>query len=280
MLQGSSPAPVGRRSFAAASRSFALGGGDSRPRAGFERLMKRERPTILVVEDHRTTCTFLADNLTVDGYEILVADCAKDAWRLLSTKFPDLALVDLGLPDRDGLELLRDVRDADDPGGRVDRHLPLIVVSGRAGELDRLRGFARGCDDYVIKPFSYAELRARIEALLKRTERKESRGLVSVGPLQLDPLARQAWLRGSPLELSKKEFALLRALAADPTRVFTRDELLRGVWGYSTVGRTRTLDSHAYRLRRKLGESGDRFVMNVWGIGYRLIDGTPEDAQT
>jgi DNA-binding response OmpR family regulator len=241
--------------------------------------MKRERPTILVVEDHRTTCTFLADNLTVDGYEILVADCAKDAWRLLSTKFPDLALVDLGLPDRDGLELLRDVRDADDPGGRVDRHLPLIVVSGRAGELDRLRGFARGCDDYVIKPFSYAELRARIEALLKRTERKESRGLVSVGPLQLDPLARQAWLRGSPLELSKKEFALLRALAADPTRVFTRDELLRGVWGYSTVGRTRTLDSHAYRLRRKLGESGDRFVMNVWGIGYRLIDGTPEDAQ-
>lgn len=242
--------------------------------------MNRERPTILLVEDHRTTCTFLADNLTVDGYEILVADCARDAWRLLSSKFPDLAVVDLGLPDRDGLELLRDVREADGTAGRIDRHIPLLVLSGRAGELDRLRGFERGCDDYVAKPFSYAELRARIEALLRRTERKESRGLLCVGPLQIDPLARQAWLHGTLLELSKKEFSLLRALAADPTRVFTREELLRGVWGYATIGRTRTLDSHAYRLRRKLGDSGDRFVMNVWGVGYRLIDGAVDGAGT
>jgi DNA-binding response OmpR family regulator len=239
--------------------------------------MNRERSTILLVEDHRTTCTFLADNLTADGYEIIVAECARDAWRLLGTKFPDLALVDLGLPDRDGLELLRDVREADGTAGRIDSHLPLIVLSGRAGDLDRLRGFARGCDDYVVKPFSYPELRARIEALLKRTERKQSRALLRVGPLQIDPLARQAWLHGTPLELSKKEFSLLRVLASDPTRVFTRDELLRAVWGYSTIGKTRTLDSHAYRLRRKLGESGDRLVMNVWGIGYRLIDGTVED---
>ena len=237
--------------------------------------MNRERPTILVVEDHRTTGTFLADTLTVDGYEILLDDCAKDAWRLLATKFPDLAVVDLGLPDRDGLELLRDVREADGSDGRVDRHVPLLVLSGRAGELDRLRGFERGCDDYVVKPFSYGELRARIEALLRRTERKESRGLLRVGPLHVDPLARQAWLHGKELELSKKEFALLRALASDPTRVFTRDELLRGVWGYSTIGRTRTLDSHAYRLRQKLGEGQgeERFVVNVWGVGYRLIDG-------
>jgi DNA-binding response OmpR family regulator len=235
--------------------------------------MNRERPTILLVEDHRTTSTFLADNLTVDGYDVLLADSARDAWRLLATKFPDLALVDLGLPDRDGLELLRDVREADGTAGRVDRHIPMLVVSGRAGELDRLRGFARGCDDYVVKPFSYPELRARIEALLRRTERRESRGLLRVGPLQIDPLARQAWLDGTLLELSKKEFSLLRALASDPTRVFTRDELLRGVWGYPTVGRTRTLDSHAYRLRRKLAVSGDRFIVNVWGVGYRLIDG-------
>lgn len=241
--------------------------------------MSRERPTILLVEDHCATRTFLADNLTVDGYEILIADCSRDAWRLLATKFPDLAVVDLGLPDRDGLELLRDVRDADAAAGRIDHHIPLLVLSGRAGELDRLRGFERGCDDYVVKPFSYAELRARIEALLKRTERKERRGLLRVGPLQIDPVARQAWLHGTPLELSKKEFSLLRALAADPTRVFTRDELLRGVWGYATIGRTRTLDSHAYRLRRKLGEGGGRFVMNVWGVGYRLIDGTVEGAQ-
>ena len=239
--------------------------------------MNRERPTILLVEDHLTTRTFLADNLTVDGYEIVVADCARDALRLLASKFPDLAVVDLGLPDRDGLELLREVREADGTEGRIDRHIPLLVLSGRARELDRLRGFERGCDDYVAKPFSYYELRARIEALLRRTERKESRGLLRVGPIQIDPLARQAWLHGSLLELSKKEFSLLRALASDPTRVFTREELLRGVWGYATVGRTRTLDSHAYRLRRKLAQRGDRFVVNVWGVGYRLIDGTVEE---
>src|ERR1700677_773566 len=156
--------------------------------------MNRERSTILLVEDHSTTCTFLADNLTADGYEILIADCARDAWRPLATKFPDLAVADLGLPDRDGLELLQDVRDCDGTAGRMDRHIPLLVLSGRAGELDRLRGFERGCDDYVVKPFSYAELRVRIEALLKRTERKESRALLRVGPLQIDPLARQAWL--------------------------------------------------------------------------------------
>jgi len=235
--------------------------------------MQRERPTILLVEDHLSTRTFLADNLTVDGYDILTTDCVRDALRLLATKFPDLAVVDLGLPDRDGLELLRDVRDPDSAAGRIDRHIPVLVISGRAGELDRLRGFERGCDDYVTKPFSYPELRARIEALLRRTERKETRGLLRVGPIQIDPLARQAWLSGSLLELSKKEFSLLRALASDPTRVFTREELLRGVWGYATIGRTRTLDSHAYRLRRKLGEGGDRFVVNVWGVGYRLIDG-------
>jgi DNA-binding response OmpR family regulator len=242
--------------------------------------MNRERPTILLVEDHRTTRTFLADNLTVDGYEILMADCARDALRLLATKFPDLAIVDLGLPDRDGLELLRDVRESDGAAGRIDRHIPLLVLTGRTGELDKLRGFDRGADDYVSKPFSYPELRARIEALLRRTERKESRGLLRAGPIQIDPLARQAWLHGDRLELSKKEFSLLRALASDPTRVFTREELLRGVWGYATIGRTRTLDSHAYRLRRKLGEGGDRLVLNVWGVGYRLMDGAAEEAVT
>ncbi|HEY2160589.1 MAG TPA: response regulator transcription factor [Solirubrobacteraceae bacterium] len=240
--------------------------------------MNRERPTILLVEDHRNTSTFLADNLTVDGYEIVVADCARDGWRMLATKFPDLAVVDLGLPDRDGLELLRDVREADGAAGRIDPHIPLLILSGRAGEIDRLRGFERGADDYLAKPFSYPELRARIEALLRRTERKESRGLLRVGPIRIDPLARQAWLYGDALALSKKEFSLLRALACDPTRVFTREELLRGVWGYATIGQTRTLDSHAYRLRRKLGTRGDRFVVNVWGIGYRLIDGAMREA--
>ena len=118
--------------------------------------------TILLVEDHRATRTFLADNLAADGYETLEAESAGDAQRLMETKFPDLAIVDLGLPDRDGLELLRHVRESDRVTGRIDPDLPLLVLSGRTGELDRLRGFERGCDDYVVKPFSYPELHARI----------------------------------------------------------------------------------------------------------------------
>ncbi len=95
-----------------------------------------------------------------------------------------------------------------------------------------------------------------------------------IGPLELDSIARQVWLHGQPLHLSKKEYALLRALAAEPTRVFTREELLRGVWDFQAMGETRTLDSHAGRLRKKLAAQGDRFVVNVWGVGYRLVDGS------
>jgi DNA-binding response OmpR family regulator len=234
-----------------------------------------DRPTILVVEDDRATRTFLADNLAADGYEPLEADCVHEAERLIRSRYPDLAIVDLGLPDRDGLTLVDQIRRSDRIAGSVDPELPLLVVSGRASELDLLRGFERGCDDYLAKPFSYAELRARVAALLWRTRRPACAVRRRIGPLELDPLARQVWLHGEHVRLSNKEFALLRALAADPTRVFTREELLRGVWGFRTLGATRTLDSHASRLRAKLAVRGDRFVVNVWGIGYRLVDWRP-----
>lgn len=229
--------------------------------------------TILVVEDHRTTRTFLADNLSADGYEVIEAEGMAEARHLLSATFPDLAIVDLGLPDGDGLELLAHVRAADRIAGRLDPDLPLLVLSGRVSELDRLRGFDRGADDYILKPFSYHELSARVRALLRRTARRPGAGRMRVGSLELDPLSRQVWVGGEAVSLSKKEFALLRALAGEPTRVFTREELLRGVWGFMAMGHTRTLDSHAFRLRQKLNRTGDRFVINVWGIGYRLVDG-------
>jgi DNA-binding response OmpR family regulator len=229
--------------------------------------------TILLVEDHRLTRTFLADNLSVDGYELLEADCAADGERMLATRFPDLAIIDLGLPDHDGLELIRQVRSVDRGLSRIDPDMPLLVLSGRTTELDLLRGFERGCDDFMTKPFAYPELHARVVALLRRTRRRPSCGRLRVGPLELDPLARQVWVHGESVTLSKKEFALLRALAAEPTRVFTREELLRGVWGFQTLGLTRTLDSHASRLRGKLSKHGERFVVNVWGVGYRLVDG-------
>lgn len=229
--------------------------------------------TILVVEDHPVTRSFLAENLAADGYDVLEADSVSQAERLIQTHFPDLALIDLGLPDRDGLELLEWVRGTDRVLGRADPDLPILLLTGRIGELDRLRAFGRGCDDYVTKPFSYQELLARVRALLRRSSRRPHLGRLRIGGLEIDPASRQVWLEGEPVALSKKEFGLLRALAAEPTRVFTREELLRGVWGFQVVCPTRTIDSHAHRLRRKLGGHGDRFVINVWGVGYRLVDG-------
>jgi len=238
--------------------------------------MDQQHATILVIEDHHATRTFLSDNLTADGFDVLEAETVSDARHLLERSFADLAIVDLGLPDGDGLELLAQVRDADRIAGRLDPDLPLLVLSGRVTELDLLRGFNRGCDDYMIKPFSYQELRARVRALLRRTRRRPGPGRLRIGSLEVDPLSRQVWLRGKPVALSKKEYALLRALAGDPTRVFTREELLRGVWGFRSLGHTRTLDSHAFRLRQKLNRDGDAFVVNVWGVGYRLVDGSLE----
>ena len=235
--------------------------------------MTEDASTILVVEDDASTRTFLADNLTADGYELLVADCARDGLRLLESKFPDLALIDLGLPDGSGYELVRRVREADGLASRVDPNTPLVVLTGRAAELDRVRGFERGCDDYVCKPFSYPELRGRVAALLRRANQRRSLGRLRVGDLELDPPSREVRIAGERIDLSQKEFALLRTLASEPTRVFTKEELLRNVWGFRTMGTTRTLDSHACRLRHKLNARGASFVVNVWGVGYRLVDG-------
>jgi DNA-binding response OmpR family regulator len=237
-----------------------------------------EPTSILVVEDDAPTRTFLADNLTADGYDLLVAATLRDALRTLEYHHVDLAVVDVGLPDGSGLELLRKVRESGGPGARLDARLPLLVLSGRSAETDRVRGFEWGCDDFLPKPFSYGELRLRVAALLRRTRERRADGRLRVGELELDPVSREVRLRGARVALSQKEFALLRQLAAEPTRVFTKAELLRDVWGFRALGATRTLDSHACRLRQKLSARGDRFVVNVWGVGYRLVDGPVEEA--
>src|SRR4051812_42423279 len=150
--------------------------------------MTDPRATLLVVEDDPALRTFLADNLTADGYELLVADCARDGWRLIEAKAPDLAIVDVALPDGSGLDLVGRVRGADRRLSRADPDLRCIVLSGRAAEVDRLRGLARGADDYVVKPFSYAELLLRVRALLRRGATAARSGRLRVGDLELDPV--------------------------------------------------------------------------------------------
>jgi len=239
--------------------------------------MNDARSTILVVEDDRNTRSFLVDNLAADGYELLCAATVEEALEEIGRSFPDLVLLDLGLPGRDGLELLHEVRSSDGIASRIDPALPLLVLTGRVGELHRIRTLERGADDLLPKPFSYPELRARIGALLRRAELRTRRGVLRVGPLEVDPGSRIARLHGRRISLSQKEFALLRTLAVDPTRVYQKEELLRAIWGFKHLGSTRTLDSHACRLRQKLSTPDERWIVNVWGVGYRLLDGLVDE---
>jgi DNA-binding response OmpR family regulator len=239
--------------------------------------MNHKDARILLVEDDDVTRRFLAENLIADGFGVVEAADACSGEHELARAAVDVAIVDLGLPDRDGLQLIAAVRASDRVLSPIDPDLPIVVLSGRAGELDRLRGFARGCDDYVCKPFSYLELRARIDAVLRRADGRACGGRLRIGALEIDSVSRRAWVNGAEVTLSSKEFSLLRTLASDPLRVHTREELLRIVWGYQSLGTTRTLDTHASRLRRKLRADGGGFIVNVWGVGYRLLDGYEQE---
>jgi DNA-binding response OmpR family regulator len=234
--------------------------------------MQAGAQAVLVVEDDERTAAFLADNLRADGFRVAVASDPQEAVRAIEVRRPDLVVLDLALGDATGFTVLDRVRAADGVGTRIDPSLPIIILSGRGGEIERVRGFARGADDYVVKPFSYNELLARVHAVLRRARGRIGAGVLVVGELSVDPATRTVRLGERTLQLSAKEFALLQALARQPTRVFTKAELLRDVWGYRSLGATRTVDAHACRLRKKLG--GPRWVVAVRGVGYRLVDAT------
>ncbi len=265
------------KSFSAPPLNAMLQGVNPTPSEALPDMASIDSPSVLIVEDHQLTRRFLADNLAADGYAPLEAPTLADARRQIRGGELAVAVLDLRLPDGDGLDLLAELRGLGGPDPGLDPHLPVIVLSGRASEIDRVRGLSRGADDYLAKPFGYSELRARIAALLRRSTLRPSVGRIRVGTLEIDPQSRQVWLEGDPLHLSGKEFGLARMLASAPTRTFTRDELLREVWGYRTPVETRTLDTHAHRLRRKLSAGRRAFVINVWGVGYRLCD-EPEPA--
>jgi DNA-binding response OmpR family regulator len=220
---------------------------------------------LLLAEPVSATGDYLDRQLQSDGFHVLRAAAGSEALALAERTRPDLVLcaeLDLCARLREGA-----------PGRTWDRDVPVIVLEPEdADAVDRVRAFERGADDYLHRPVVYDELRARIRAVLRRTS-PPAPARVEIGELAIDRPARVVTVRGGAVHLAGKEFELLSALATEPQRVFTKDELLRDVWGYRSFTRTRTLDSHVCRLRQKLVRAGgDRFVVNVWGVGYKLVD--------
>jgi DNA-binding response OmpR family regulator len=235
-------------------------------------ILPEEEPlgVVVVCEDDEATLELLCDYLTADRYDAIPAPSAADALRQCHYRTPDLLLLDIELPDASGLDVLREIRRAERTTGRYDSQLPVIVLSGRGSDTDRTRGLVEGADDYIPKPFYFPELSARMRSVLRRRDERRS-GPIRIGDLAIDPSRREVTVDGGEVTLANKEYELLLTLASDPHRVFTKSELLRDIWGYRTLGRTRTLDSHASRLRRKLDPEGARFITNCWGVGYRLL---------
>lgn len=228
--------------------------------------------TVIVCEDDRVTLDLLCDRLVSDRFEPLAAGTAEEALRLCRHQRPDLLVVDLELPDGEGPELLRRIREAHWLQTQITPDLPVIALRPLARDPWASQDPDLAADDYLDKPFAYRDLRARIDSILRRRHSRLDEQ-VRVGDLLVDPARRKVMVGDRVVSLAKKEFTLLRVLASDPTRVFTQEELLRDVWGLrGSAGSTRRLDSQASRLRRKLDPDNGRFVVNCWGIGYRLVD--------
>ena len=224
--------------------------------------------TILVIEDDADIRKLVELHLRDSGYEVSVETTGGDGLSHALSRSMDLVLLDLMLPGVDGLEICRRLR-AEKP------HVPILMLTARSTELDRVLGLELGADDYLTKPFSVRELLARIKAIFRRIETIETEppaANVEIGQLTIDADRRQVTIEGTPIALTAREFDLLSFFAKHPGRVFTRGQLLDRVWGYAHEGYEHTVNTHINRLRRKLEDdpSHPRYILTVWGVGYRF----------
>jgi DNA-binding response OmpR family regulator len=220
---------------------------------------------VMVIEDEKEIRDLVRYNLEKAGYRVAAAADGEEGLRQLFAARPDALVLDLMLPGMNGLEILREVRQ--EP---VTHDLPVLVLTARSAEMDKLLGFEHGADDYLTKPFSPRELVARVKALVRRASPSGLSRALESGALRVDVDAREARVHDQRLDLTPREFDLLAFLVRHPGRVLSRDELLRKVWGYDYVGETRTVDVHVRRLRAKLGDAADR-IETVLGSGYKFV---------
>ncbi|MBA3288344.1 MAG: response regulator transcription factor [Acidimicrobiia bacterium] len=221
---------------------------------------------VLVVDDEPVIVDVVRDYLAAAGFRVSTARSGADALRSLRSLPPDLVVLDLGLPDRDGLDVLREIR-------RTSER-PVIVLTARDAEADRVVGLELGADDYVVKPFSPRELLARVRAVLRRSSTVDDGRPVTVGDLVVDPERRTATMAGRPVALTATEFELLAHMAASPGRVYTRNQLMEIVHGVVVDAGGRAIDAHIKNLRRKIEPDPHRplVLQTVHGVGYRLAD--------
>ena len=221
--------------------------------------------TVLVIEDDRAMVHLIRTYLEHEGYAVETAETGEQGIELIQQINPHVVLLDLMLPNTSGWDVLRALRSRST--------VPVIMVTARRAEEDRLRGFEQGADDYVVKPFSPRELVARVGALLRRTNPGSGEAMV-IGPLSIDPRRREVQVDGVMVTLREREFDLIAYLASRQGMVCSRAELLDHVWGYDFTGDERTIDTHVRRVREALGSAGT-MLCTVWGIGYQLIDPSP-----
>lgn len=232
---------------------------------------KRVR-NIIVVEDDEDIADSVRYNLEREGFRVRVAMTGEEALNVILNGPPGLVLLDLNLPGMNGFEICRRLR-----GESTTAKLPILMLTARADETDKVLGLNMGADDYITKPFSMRELMARVNALLRRSEGGEvDRPAFDNGSLRIDPAAFRVRYREREVRMTRKEFALLSELARNQGRVLTRETLLDRVWGMNYFGDSRTLDVHIRRLRQKLGDPG--LIETVTGIGYRLCETPPQTA--
>jgi two-component system response regulator ResD len=229
----------------------------------------RERGSVLVVDDEPTILDVVSRYLERAGYQARVAGDGREALRLAGEERPDLVVLDLMLPGMGGLEVMRLLRERSSDRGRVS----VILLTAKGEQTDRIVGLRLGADDYVVKPFSPAELVARVDAVLRRVDSSPQREEPFVLPgLEIDPVARRVTVAGTEVSLTVREYDLLLYLARHPGQVFSRDQLMETVWDYSFYTDTSTVTVHVRRLREKIEEtpSEPRLLQTVWGVGYRL----------